>query len=107
MADSYARHQRRQFDTIYPAIKAIKSSGCVDCGYNESHWALDFDHINPDTKHSVPGWVGDRSKIKSHTKLALFLDHVSKCCEVRCANCHRIRTRRQVVEGVFNTKGAV
>jgi hypothetical protein len=67
------------------------SRGCADCGYNEHHAALDFDH-RPGTRK-----VRD---IKSGQQLGwdALQDEVAKC-DVVCANCHRIRTfrRREVV----------
>lgn len=60
--------------------------GCIDCGFKDSR-ALDFDHIDPSTKsfnlctaRTIEGAIKEMAK-----------------CEVRCANCHRIKTheRRQ------------
>lgn len=60
------------------------NSGCVDCGYNDHHAALDFDHR--------PGTIKVRD-IKSGQQLGwvALLAEIAKC-DVVCANCHRIRT---------------
>lgn len=55
--------------------------GCVDCGYNKHHSALEFDHIVGDKKLNVC--------FAKSTKQAL--EEIKKC-EVVCSNCHRIRT---------------
>ncbi len=54
--------------------------GCIDCGYRGHPAALDFDHI------------GDKERLVSFCKSeAQALREIEKC-EVRCSNCHRIRT---------------
>lgn len=55
--------------------------GCVDCGYNKHHSALDFDHIKGEKKLNV-------CFAKS---IAQAKKEIAKC-EVVCSNCHRIRT---------------
>lgn len=61
---------------------------CVDCGYSEKSCALDFDHIDPDTK------TCDLSAIMGGLDRERIWAEVQKC-EVRCARCHRIRTVEQ------------
>lgn len=61
---------------------------CVDCG-NSNLVVLEFDHIDPVEK--------DR-EISKLIAQAAPLDRIEKeikKCEVRCANCHRIRTAKQ------------
>jgi hypothetical protein len=55
--------------------------GCIDCGYNEHPAALDFDHVRGEKLLNV-------SAAKS---IAQAKAEIEKC-EVRCANCHRLRT---------------
>ena len=54
--------------------------GCSDCGYNANPVALDFDHIGKKNKNM--GECHTRTEAEAEILL----------CEVRCANCHRIRT---------------
>jgi len=68
------------------------SRGCADCGYRAHPAALHFDHVDPDTKHSQEGWVENRSKLRSRAKFERYFNHVQLHCEVRCANCHAVRT---------------
>ena len=64
-------------------------SGCVDCGYSEHAVALDFDHRPGEIKLFSIG-------IKWEGALVPLLAEIAKC-DIRCANCHRVRTaeRRQ------------
>lgn len=55
--------------------------GCLDCGYNKHHSALDFDHIYDNKSLNV-------CFAKSITQAKKEIEK----CEVVCANCHRIRT---------------
>lgn len=70
------------------------SIGCVDCGYNTSAYALQFDHIGDDKKGSVSNLI--RSDYCWDTVKA----EISKC-EVVCANCHAVRTKQR---GQHNSK---
>lgn len=67
----------------------IKTSiGCVDCGYNKSPYALQFDHIGDDKKGSVS------NLIRSDYCWGTIKTEISKC-EVVCANCHAVRTKER------------
>ena len=66
-------------------LDAIKvQSGCVDCGYKDHPAALDFDHKDGvDKRYNIAAipmyrWETIEAEIAK--------------CEVRCANCHRIRS---------------
>ncbi len=62
----------------------MKSNGCVRCGYKEHPVAMDFDHIDPNTK----------SKNVAHLATYSFeqIDKEIAKCQILCANCHRIKT---------------
>ena len=57
---------------------------CVDCG-ETNPIVLDFDHRNPAEKHRTI------SQIIAHALGFLILQKEIAKCDVRCANCHRIR----------------
>lgn len=61
---------------------------CIDCGFEEHFSALDFDHINNKTKKFRIGYALDRRRWKDTLKEA-------KKCELRCANCHRIKENKR------------
>jgi len=60
---------------------------CVDCG-NSDPRVLEFDHVRGVKKYNVSEMQNQR-----HTVKALF-EEIAKC-DVRCANCHRIKTYYQ------------
>ena len=68
-------------------LDAIKvERGCVDCGYNADARALEWDHIIPRGGNHVP----TVSRLMAHGRRRV-MEEIEKC-EVRCANCHRIKT---------------
>ena len=68
-----------------PWINAIKlENGCVDCGYREHPAALQFDHRDRATKLFTIAKGLTRSK-------RAILAEIAKC-DVRCANCHVVRS---------------
>lgn len=66
----------------------LSTNPCVDCG-EINPMALEFDHIDGDDKICGVGKiVGDGSSWKR-------IEEEMAKCEIRCANCHRIRTAKQ------------
>ncbi len=65
----------------------LRNHPCVDCGISDVR-VLQFDHVEP-RKESGGSTVG--SLIGSR---GLLEKEIEKC-EVRCANCHMIRTAKQ------------
>ncbi|MCW6550346.1 hypothetical protein NFB56_16025 [Yersinia ruckeri] len=61
------------------------SKGCVNCGYKQHASALDFDHIDRESKSFT---IGSRTGGLSKKRLAIEM----KKCQILCANCHRIKT---------------
>jgi hypothetical protein len=64
-----------------------KQNPCVDCG-NDNPIVLELDHKDDCNKHK------DVSKMMSY-KWETIEKEINKC-DVRCANCHRIRTAKQL-----------
>lgn len=64
-------------------LKLLKMFGgcCVDCGYDGHPAALDFDHIDPRKKEGNVAHLNWSKAVREAEK-----------CEIRCANCHRIKT---------------
>jgi hypothetical protein len=92
MPNSYLNQVENIRQAVILLNKLKTTTGCRDCGFNEWPESLHFDHIDPTTKQRSLGWVRDRSKLTSKTRLRRYLEHVSLYCEVRCANCHAHRT---------------
>ena len=59
--------------------------GCIDCGYAEHAVALQFDHVNDDKKMNVS------DMIRSDYSWVTIKEEIDKC-EVRCSNCHAVKT---------------
>ena len=74
------------------------ASGCIDCGYAAHAEALQFDHTSDDKKGNVS------DLIRSDYSWTTIVNEINKC-EVRCANCHAVRTsqRKRVLEGYSST----
>jgi hypothetical protein len=68
---------------------------CVDCGENDIR-VLEFDHRDPSEKSGgISRMVGDRCGIE---RIAAEVEK----CDVRCANCHRRRSKEEG-HGSFRT----
>lgn len=74
--------------------------GCIDCGYNKHHAALDFDHVSGEKCFEL-------SKSVSRT-IESMMAEMAKCV-VRCSNCHRIKTfeQRQMAHDKKRIKGTI
>jgi len=72
-------------------ISALKmEAGCIDCGYKENPVALDFDHVIGKKTINV-GAMGTFS-------LKRVREEIAKC-EIRCLRCHRIATKKRMLNG--------
>lgn len=67
--------------------KYLETHPCVDCGENNPI-VLEFDHKNGEDK------VGNVCNIVFRQSMSRLKDEIEKC-EVRCANCHRIKTSKE------------
>jgi len=60
---------------------------CIDCGIKDTR-VLEFDHIN----NKIEGVIKLADKLASIKNIK---NEIRKC-EVRCCNCHRIKTQKQL-----------
>lgn len=75
-------YDRKRRKNIYEYLDAVKlARGCTDCGYREHAIALDFDHVR-----------GKKLRNLSQCRTMKTVKVEIEKCEVRCANCHRIKT---------------
>ena len=80
--------QAVRYELFRSRVDAIKlDAGCIDCGYKENPAALQFDHIDPSTKLF-------RIAAASSKRWEVILAEIMKC-EIRCANCHAVKTQRE------------
>lgn len=65
--------------------KMIAACGgkCQCCGYDKSHWALEFHHIDANSK------TFGISTVTRNPKAAKFIAEELKKCILLCSNCHR------------------
>lgn len=71
-------------------INAIKNLPCQDCGVKFPTECMDFDHRDPELKSFTITARYVSESTESRRRLML---EVSKC-DLVCANCHRIRTKK-------------
>lgn len=83
---SIANSKKNREATRKKLWEYLQDKSCVDCGY-DNPIALEFDHIDPEAK------VASVSVLTGYS-WAKVLEEISKC-EIRCANCHRIKTAKQ------------
>lgn len=83
---SARRHRQR--DSYWSWLMTyLVSHPCVDCGQTDPV-VLQFDHRDGTTKVATIG------ALLSRASWAILLAEIAKC-DVRCANCHRVRTAQQ------------
>ena len=78
----------RKRQVIKFLLNYFKGHPCVDCGTSDP-LVLQFDHVRGKKEREVAVMLSAGSNI-SH-----ILDELKKC-EVRCANCHAIKTAREL-----------
>ena len=88
------RANQKRYKIGRALILEAKSSGCVDCGYNEHPAALDLDHR--------PGVDKKFELALGHNRSAAAIKAELAKCDVVCANCHRIRTFKR--SGLINAE---
>lgn len=74
---------RKRYSDAMEEVREYKlQQGCSDCGYNDHHAGLEFDHVE-EKEACVPRFFG-KGKDKLWAEIAK--------CEVVCGTCHNIRT---------------
>ena len=86
--ERYKAHFRARNKAHVVFTHKIKmEKGCVDCGYADSGYSLQFDHLPEHEK------LYEISRMSGHAK-ANILKEIEKC-EVVCGNCHALRTEKR------------
>lgn len=91
---NYYREKAKRNNSKYrkEAVSFIKiyllEHPCIDCG-NSDIRVLEFDHVRGIKKNAISKMVTSASPL-GQIKLEI------EKCEVRCANCHRIKTIKQL-----------
>lgn len=83
---------RRAFDRKRDWLDSFKvGKPCADCGGHFPPFVLDFDHVRGVKSFTVGNWIAG----KVNASEAEVLAEITKC-DLRCANCHRIRHADQL-----------
>jgi hypothetical protein len=80
---SWPKYRERNFAYM---LDHLKNNPCVDCGETDVE-VLEFDHVVP--------LQGQRVTNMNTCSLRRLQEEIDKC-EIRCANCHTRRTRKQM-----------
>jgi hypothetical protein len=88
MAAARRNNARCESTNLRGLIEYLLQHPCVDCGESDP-LVLDFDHRDRASKRMAV------SDLLRHTSWKYVEAEVAKC-DVRCANCHRRRTARQL-----------
>lgn len=81
-AEKIRAQARQRLQAVRDWLAAFKvERGCIDCGFNQHHAGLDFDHVSGKKSFNV-------CNAKSVAQAQREIEH----CVVRCARCHRIRS---------------
>lgn len=83
-SDHHKAHVDRNRNYVY---NILRQSKCIDCG-NDCWQVLEFDHVRG---HKVRGIC---DMIRRGMSISVIRKEIDKC-EVRCANCHRLKTAKQ------------
>ena len=83
-------------------IRQFKKKPCADCGIEYPPICMDFDHRDPSAKLRIKTGKSRRTinmaAIAKTFRLSTVLAEIAKC-DVVCANCHRLRTEKQRLQG--------
>ena len=88
LAKARRRQQRVVLETREWLLTYLREHPCVDCG-NKDVRVLEFDHRDGATKLRAIAILAGQGFGLARVKAEI------EQCEVRCANCHRIRTHLQ------------
>lgn len=82
-----SREEYRKRNRIF-VYNYLTQSKCVDCG--DTRWqVLDFDHVRGQKIRAISIMVHEQFSIEN------IKEEIAKC-EVRCSNCHRVKTSEQL-----------
>lgn len=90
-ADKIKEQSRHWHRSRKDALEALKSGPCLDCGGLFPPECMDWDHRPDENKVLAIG----RMRFAPWQSV---LDEIAKC-DLVCANCHRIRTKRRLLDG--------
>ncbi len=87
--DLYAAQKRHRVKIRQKMLEYLSERACVDCGEKDPI-VLEFDHRNPKDKSKTVARM-----MSGHNSWESVLEEIEKC-EIRCANCHRRKSYKQL-----------
>lgn len=87
VADVAQRRRSAETEIISSIVAYLREHPCVDCGENNPV-VLEFDHVKGRKRDSVCNLIS-----RGYGWETIYTE-IQKC-EVRCCNCHRIKTAKQ------------
>lgn len=88
---------RRIRARVRAQVDSLKARPCMDCGGTFDPFVMDFDHREGEVKEFAVS-----AAVPMGFRLDRILVEVAKC-DVVCANCHRMRTKRRLDRGRMET----
>lgn len=82
--------KRKRNEEIKGFLDNEKSKPCSDCKISYHPFVMDYDHVDPKKKKMMISQAVRRGATLESVKREL------EKCELVCANCHRMRTLRQM-----------
>lgn len=79
--EAHAARRAADYAAAVAKLHALKDAPCVDCGGRFPPCAMDFDHVRGAKSYTIGASAMRRKSLPAE---------LAKC-ELRCANCHRIR----------------
>ena len=87
--DLYAAQKRHRVKIRSKLFEFISTKSCIDCGEKDPV-VLEFDHRESETKFKIVAKM-----LSGHYSWKSVTREIDKC-DVRCANCHRRKTYKQL-----------
>ena len=92
---------RKRLEKKKEYIKRVKRmiGGCIKCGFNESPYELQFDHVAKSKKRdSISNLVHAGGGIRT-------LKVEMRKCQLLCANCHAEKSRKEAKQSIEKGRG--
>ena len=86
------------------AMMELLGGKCVDCGEAHHFSAMDFDHIVPHLKKNNVSVLLGKASLGEPEDYGTLVEEVKKC-ELRCSNCHRVKTWKNKENGSADRYG--
>ena len=88
-SEAQKANSKRRYERFASIIREAKARPCTDCGIQLPPPCMDLDHVRGPKLFSPSQWM-KAPKLPGMTHEEVVREELAKC-EVRCANCHRLR----------------